>query len=133
MRVEGKLIHKKIEWDIRNGAIMNAEIELAPVDISKLKKGDIIWVEKQIPSNEPIEHFVNRNKKIIAHFPAPKLKTYPCGCQTTDEKCPMHTIKLPDCILKDNHNLLPREEILAEKIDKIINYLKQKEQIEKNI
>jgi len=74
MRIKGKLV-KNIE---QVDDYKEAEIELPPVDLSKIKEGDEVWVKCKLRdvqySQKMVIAMAHKMKDIIAHFSPEKPK-----------------------------------------------------------
>ena len=118
-KISGKLLYTMgLE-----GKQKHATIELDPVDVSKIKKGDEVWAkgiidsvgETNIKVSTAGGWFIISNKSLVAHFPKQEEKTELCQEEKT-ELC----IDYIDTRYNDTVKI-----ILA--LNEIIRYLKARE------
>ena len=121
MRIKGKLV-KNIE---QVDDYKEAEIELPPVDISKIKEGDEVWVRRRV-SVTTCRDLIDCNsdtfriwrKDIIAHFPCQEKPPIKLDC----EECAVCGKQLCTCPERQsNGSWKPKDRI--EELDRSSFYL----------
>lgn len=110
MRVKGELkatMKQNFGW-VNNLGREEAEIELPPVDIQKIKEGDEVWVRVKVQDNAILGQPLDRIDGLVAHFPAEKSEPRKIE--------PLHEYD-------DGREVHPNNNEIVDKINEIIRHL----------